>query len=124
MLGLFPSFDKIGGVETSGRIAWQPFAAEAGKHQLFSYGGIGVPGNSESNGAVFRTASKSEAILTAVRGRWPARIVLVWHLGLLKLVPFLRLRNAKVVVFLHGIEAWRQQDAITRRLLSRVDLFL
>jgi phosphatidyl-myo-inositol dimannoside synthase len=124
VLGLFPSFDKIGGVETSGRIAWQPFAAEPRKHQLFSYGSVGLRGNGESNGPIFRAASKSEAVITAVRGRWPARIVLVWHLGLLKLLPFLRLRNAKVAVFLHGIEAWRQQDAITRRLLSRVDLFL
>jgi phosphatidyl-myo-inositol dimannoside synthase len=124
LLGLFPSFEKIGGVETSGRIAWEPFAAEPNKHLLFSYGDAGFGAAGDGNGHVVHAASKSQAVLNALRRQWPARIVLVWHVGLLKLLPFLRLHNAKVAVFLHGIEAWREQDAITRRLLRHVDLFL
>src|SRR4051794_32432100 len=98
LLGLFPSFEKIGGVETSGRIAWEPFAAEPSKHLLFSYGDAGLSANGAGNGHVFHAASKTEAIFNAVRRRWPARIVLVWHVGLLKLLPFLRLQNAKVAL--------------------------
>jgi phosphatidylinositol alpha-1,6-mannosyltransferase len=51
-------------------------------------------------------------------------LILVWHLGLLKLTPMLRAGDARLVVFLHGIEAWGKQDAFTRRILSRVNLFL
>jgi phosphatidylinositol alpha-1,6-mannosyltransferase len=50
--------------------------------------------------------------------------VLLWHLSLLKLLPFFRIPDAKTVLFLHGIEAWKPQDWLTRRLLRRVDLFL
>jgi phosphatidyl-myo-inositol dimannoside synthase len=50
--------------------------------------------------------------------------VLVWHIDLLKLVPLLRQPSARVVVYLHGIEAWRRQDWLTRVLLRRVGLFL
>src|SRR4051794_36401378 len=99
LLGLFPTFETIGGVETSGRIAWEPFDADPGKHQLLSYGHATPATNGGSNGCVFRAGTKAEAIITAVRRRWPAQIALVWHLGLLKLLPFLRLRGAKVAVF-------------------------
>ena len=50
--------------------------------------------------------------------------MLIWHLDLLKLLPFLRVSDARVALFLHGIEAWRRQDWLTRNLLQRVDLFL
>jgi phosphatidylinositol alpha-1,6-mannosyltransferase len=50
--------------------------------------------------------------------------VLVWHLSLLRLLPLLRARAARVVLVLSGIEAWRPPDWLTRRLLRRVDLFL
>jgi phosphatidylinositol alpha-1,6-mannosyltransferase len=49
---------------------------------------------------------------------------LVWHLSLLKLVPLFRLSNPKIAVFLHGIEAWKKQDWLTRALLHRVSLFV
>jgi phosphatidyl-myo-inositol dimannoside synthase len=50
--------------------------------------------------------------------------VLVWHIGMLKLVPLVRLHQGTVVLFLHGIEAWRRQSLLTRLLLRRVGLFL
>lgn len=124
LLGLFPSFERIGGVETSGRLAWEPFAREVGKHQLFSFGKNGAPTNGQASDRVFYAASKAQAVLTAMGRQWPAGIVLVWHVGLLKLLPVLRLRDAKVVLFLHGIEAWREQGRLTQRLLQDVDLFL
>lgn len=124
VLGLFPSFDRIGGIETSGRLAWEPFAGEPHKHRLFSYSNNGSPKESQANGHLFHARSKTSAVLTAIERRWPAGIVLVWHLGLLKLLPFLRLRDAKVGLFLHGIEAWRVQGPLTKRLMREVDLFL
>jgi phosphatidyl-myo-inositol dimannoside synthase len=50
--------------------------------------------------------------------------VLVWHIRLLKLLPFFRRLRAKVALFLHGTEAWARQDRLTQLLLRRVDLFL
>ncbi len=47
-----------------------------------------------------------------------------WHVGLLKLLPFMRGFRGRVVLFLHGIEAWRKPSWATRVLLSRVDHFL
>ena len=123
LLGLFPSFEKIGGVETSGRLAWEPFAAEPQRHQLFCYSNHGAA-RLHSNGHAIYAGSKAQALATAMGRRWTAQTVLVWHLGLMKLLPFLRLRNAKVALFLHGIEAWRRQGRFTRQLLRRVDLFL
>jgi phosphatidylinositol alpha-1,6-mannosyltransferase len=51
-------------------------------------------------------------------------LVLVWHIGLLKLLPFFRLPDARVVLFLHGIEAWKTPDWLTRRVLKHVKLFI
>ncbi len=123
MLGLFPSFGGIGGIEASGRLAWEPFASQPNT-QLFTFGKDEPRANRQSERCVFHAASKAEAVLTALRRHWPAGIALFWHVGLLKLLPFLRLRDAKVVLFLHGIEVWREQDRLTQRLLRRVDLFL
>jgi phosphatidylinositol alpha-1,6-mannosyltransferase len=119
VLGLFPGLhaEVIGGIEVSGRVAWEAvtLAAGRGRCRLISTGGpagrLGL-------------RSKLGAIAAASRGRWSAGTVLVWHLGLLKLLPFLRVGDARIVVFLHGIEAWRRPDWLTRRLLGRVDLFL
>jgi phosphatidylinositol alpha-1,6-mannosyltransferase len=50
--------------------------------------------------------------------------VLVWHVNLLRLVPFVRNIAGPVTLFLHGIEAWTKHDPLTRRLLCGVDGFL
>jgi phosphatidylinositol alpha-1,6-mannosyltransferase len=51
--------------------------------------------------------------------------VLIWHLSLLKLLPVLLAgQRTRIVLFLHGIEAWRRQSWLNRLLLRRVDLFL
>lgn len=67
---------------------------------------------------------KMSLIAQLVRRRWPADVALVWHIGVLKLLPLLRGFHGRVVLFLHGIELWRPHGWLTRRLLRRVDLFL
>jgi phosphatidylinositol alpha-1,6-mannosyltransferase len=47
--------------------------------------------------------------------------VLFWHLDLLRLAPLIS-RTARRVVFLHGIEAWRRPDFLTRHLLRNASL--
>ncbi len=54
----------------------------------------------------------------------PERCLLVWHLGLLRLVPFFRMRGRMVCVFLHGVEAWGKHSGLTLKMLSRVDHYL
>src|SRR4029079_19649691 len=50
--------------------------------------------------------------------------VLVWHLDLLKLLPVLGRPSSRIVLFLHGIEAWQKLDTVTRLLLNRVTLLM
>jgi phosphatidylinositol alpha-1,6-mannosyltransferase len=68
--------------------------------------------------------SKPAAALRALRVRGRAERVLFWHMDLLRLLPLLGCRRAKVYVALHGIECWRPPDSAIERLLSRVDVFL
>lgn len=56
--------------------------------------------------------------------QWPVATGVFWHLDMLKLLPFLRGFRGKIVVFLHGIEAWRPQTPRMQKMLKRVDLFL
>jgi phosphatidylinositol alpha-1,6-mannosyltransferase len=56
--------------------------------------------------------------------RPPADVILFWHIGMLKLLPFLRCDGARIVVYLHGIECWKTFDGLAQHLLARVDLFL
>jgi phosphatidylinositol alpha-1,6-mannosyltransferase len=69
-------------------------------------------------------ASKTRLVRRVLERRWRADIGLVWHLGMLKLLPFLRGYRGRTVLFLHGIEIWKPHGWLSRRLLRRVDLFL
>lgn len=128
LFGFFPNLqpDRFGGIEESGRLAWEGLSAvvqaRGERTQLFTYEWEGTPASAATDRIVAR--SKGQAVWQALRVRRKPRVILVWHLAMLKLVPFLRAPHARVVVFLHGIEAWRKQDRLTQRLLSRVDLFL
>jgi len=112
ILGVFPAFDseEFGGIQTAGREAWESLAHRFGdKHaQALFY----------KNGK-----SKAAAVFSAVRQPY-ARRILVWHLQLAKLLPFFARPESQVIVFLHGIEAWRRQDRLTRSALRSVRLFL
>jgi phosphatidylinositol alpha-1,6-mannosyltransferase len=120
VLGLFPPTPPgaVGGIQVSGQLAWTALAAGPGSTHLFC-GDHRRPGRGP-----LEPYGKARAVAEALGRRWAARVVLVWHLGLLKLVPLLRLPPGRVVVFLHGIEAWRRQDLLTRTLLRRVGRFL
>lgn len=128
VLALFPGLQTVGGVQVSGELAWEAIAESCESRfcdaYLFSYGDVTERASRRGGGRPVSTASKLKATMFALRGRWPIRLVLVWHLGLLKLIPFLRVSDSRIVVFLHGIEAWRRQNWLTRSLLRRVDLFL
>ncbi len=124
LLGLFPCFSSstVGGIELSGRLAWEGIERDSERARLFMYGPDATGWNPDSTHVV--AASKAQAAWRAARERWQASTVLVWHVGLLKLLPFFRLRNARVLLFLHGIEIWRPLDPLTRLLLGQVDTFL
>ena len=124
MLGLFTALDELGGIQTSGRLAWDAIRKHCDdslKVRLLSYG------NGESLVSDWpppSARSKLDAVVAALRTRETYDYVLIWHIGLLKLIPFLRVRNARINLFLHGVECWGRSDLMTRRLLKHVDLFL
>lgn len=112
LLALFPSFaaEPFGGVQISGREALRSITERIGTGaDAFYY---------EPDEA------KSKNLVRAIRNRTRVDTLLVWHSGLLKLVPFIAASNRRLVLFLHGIEAWRKQDPLTSLLMRRTDLFL
>ncbi len=133
LLGVFPALGSLGGVEASGRIAREGLIncdlLNEEDLQLFEYNANGANDSTAPDGAQRRSASgsaraKAEAILQALNTRSRSQQILVWHIGLLKLLPFFRSPDAQGVLYLHGIEAWRKQDLLTQRALRRVKLFL
>jgi phosphatidylinositol alpha-1,6-mannosyltransferase len=131
VLGLFPYFGagSIGGVQASARIAWRAVNEHTnGNATLLCY--ADTPGRAGSEPGAAETPetivvhSKGAAVSRALAGKWPHELVFVWHLGLLRLLPFLRLPGARVVLILLGIEAWRTHGWFTRKQLEKVDLFL
>ena len=128
-----------------GRLAWEGIResrisdrgmAQSGQPYLFCYGTQNGNGRSVTeNGRQafdsaswafdgFHTSSKLKAAFAAAKLRESVKLVLVWHVSLLRLLPFFRFREAKIALFLHGIEGWRRQGWLTRMLLRRVSLFL
>src|SRR5439155_2156609 len=101
IVGLFPSATRnsFGGVQASGRDGWSGIVNRVGTGQAhaFSY---------EAG------TSKTKAVLQALGHRRRAEVVLVWHLHLLKLLPVLDSSSSRIVLFLHGIEAWRRHDPL------------
>jgi phosphatidylinositol alpha-1,6-mannosyltransferase len=113
IIGLFPGSEPnaVGGVQASGRDAWNGILGRLGDQRAhaFSY----RPGT-----------SKAKAVLQAIGNRRKAHVALVWHLHLLKLLPVLDPSTPRVLLFLHGIEAWRRHDPLTTFLLKHVNLIL
>ena len=127
VLGLFPYFgpDAVGGAQASARIAWNAISKHVSEPAtLLVYSSNN---HSSTNGNTLETLivnSKAQAIYAALRRKWSHQLVFVWHLGLLRLLPFLRLPRSRVVVMLLGVEAWKAHQGLTRRQLEKVDLFL
>jgi phosphatidylinositol alpha-1,6-mannosyltransferase len=113
VVGLFPSLDEcsVGGVQASGREAWSGIVTRVGEQRTKAL-------------CYERGRSRAGAVLRAIATRKQARTMLVWHVHLLKLLPFLGHSSSRVVVYLHGIEGWLKQDRLTQLLLKKVDLFL
>ena len=95
-LGLFPSISGVGGVECSGRIAWNAVAsASSGEAHVICYGATILP-RDVTGGTVHHAGTQAMAVIRASSRKWPARLILVWHIGMLKLLPFIRARGARV----------------------------
>ena len=129
LVGLFPGMESLGGVQVSGRLAWEGIEELSGlgarERYLLCYAADGgEPSATTTMLAPVVVSSKTRAIAEALRIASPAPYILIWHIGLLKLLPFMPTKRAKVILFFHGIEAWKSQDRLTRRLLNRVNLYL
>lgn len=127
MLGMFAGLGTYGGIPASGLLAWEKMAETFNAPQqlyLFCYSGQeDADGKNITAPAVF-ASSRLNASIAALRRRWPVQTVLVWHIGLLKLLPFLRAFSARVILFLHGIEIWEYRSLADKLCLRQVDLFL
>jgi phosphatidyl-myo-inositol dimannoside synthase len=127
---VFPgmSASSAGGVQASGRIAWQGIAAHlasiGGSAGLVVYGQADVEDIRLATSPACAFSSRWRLLLASAFRAWPARRLLFWHLDLLKLLPILRCGNPEIALFLHGIEAWRPQSWLLHRMLTRVDHFL
>ena len=127
VLGLFPYFGPgaVGGVQASARIAWDAVTDHAnGAATLLVYANENHADASANGTGTLIVNSKRKAVYHAIRRRWSQELVFVWHLGLLRLLPFFRFARVRVVVMLLGIEAWKKHDGLTRKQLKKVDLFL
>jgi phosphatidylinositol alpha-1,6-mannosyltransferase len=126
VLGLFSGCVAPGGIQASGRIAWEAIGAASdalGPRSLLCYGDDG-PADAAKSANMVHTRSRQRAVLAALATRRRFQLVVVWHMDMLKLVPLFQLRGARVVLILQGIEAWRRRRWPERALLKRVDLFL
>lgn len=134
VLGLFSEYGLHGGVQASGQVAWQGIIdcglriADCGFQAtyFFCFGSKGkqIPLSFNGSQSSVYASSKIEAVVASLCQSWPVHTVFIWHLGLLKLLPFFRVPGARVVLFLHGIEVWKTQRLVNRILLNQVDLFL
>jgi phosphatidylinositol alpha-1,6-mannosyltransferase len=127
VLGLFPYFgpEAVGGVQASARIAWDAVTEHTNvAPTLLVYANKRRSRASRNGAETLMVNSKRQAVYKALSRTWPHNLVFVWHLGLLRLLPFFRLSKARVVMVLLGIEAWKEQRGLTRQQLEKVDLFL
>jgi len=114
---------NAGGIQNSGRLAWQALTDHA-PAELIASGPVEADDLSLATRSPVIQESGGRLAARVFRQRWQAQQILVWHVGLLQLLPFIRPGGKRVVLFLHGIEVWRKLPWWTRRLLNRVDLFL
>ncbi len=127
VLGMFAGLGTYGGIPASGLLAWEKMAetfnASRQLYLLCYSSQEDADGRNITVPAIF-ASSRLNASIAALTRRWPVQTVLVWHIGLLKLLPFLRVFGARVILFLHGIEIWEYRSWADRLCLRQVDLFL
>ena len=129
VLGVFSGMGEVGGVERSAREAWLAIdeGFEGPNHVINFCAPLPVDiaaGIRASGGVLRQSRSAPLTLMYAFSQRWPVDLALFWHVGLLKLRPFIRSSGAKTALFLHGVEAWRKTSPLVRKRLRQVDLFL
>lgn len=122
LLSLFPGLDPSGGGIPVSALAALPVLA-MGAFDAIVFGTAPLGSVSAARRAVIAPA-KHKLALGVLSYRWEADAAVVWHIGMLKLLPLLRGFRGRVIMFCHGIELWRWHGWLTRRLLRRVDLFV
>ena len=124
MIAPCPYDRNHGGVQKSAQIAWEGIASSPliEHAQLLCYG---ASCDAASGGSIrFCSKSKLGAIQSAFALNRPADLILFWHAGMLKLLPFLRPGRARVVLFVHGIESWKPLGTVFGGSLARVETLL
>lgn len=126
LLMLATGLDRTGGIQESARLAWQGLARDLGRDgcspSLVSFGPVEPACAANAAAApVYAARTRPGLALTVLSRRWDADAVLLWHLGLARLLPWMRGCRHDVIAFLHGIEAWRPWPP---RVLGRVHRFL
>lgn len=101
-LALFPRLDNTGGIQRAGARALEALVERCGSERIQSV---------QYDARRSRLRSVLETLHAA-----RARQILVWHIDLLRLLPFAAPRGAETVLFLHGVECWRPLR-MTERLL-------
>ena len=129
LLCVFPGMSAgSGGIQFSCQIAWRGLTSHLqARHEtaeLFVFGELEEQDAKRGGGTTAVVRRKWQAPWAALKRRWRAPVICFWHVGLLRLLPFLRRPCARVVVVLNGIEVWRPFGFWMRRLLRRVDLFV
>src|SRR5687768_6335816 len=122
VFGIFPAFapHNPGGVQVSGRLAWDALLA--------AYGPRALALQVDVTGSATNEAVRARLEQTRTRAAWRAlraprsQTALCWHVDLLPLLAVSRHRRG--VLFLDGIESWRTPSLLTRVLVPRVDLIL
>lgn len=123
MIAAFSGLEPAdGGVQASGQLAWAAIA-DRGPSDVLVVGPAPAADLARARRAVRARRPAGLAARVLLR-RWPDNEVLFWHVGLLRLLPLLRGFAGRVVLFLHGVEAWRPPAPRVCRLLGWVDLFL
>ena len=117
---VLPATDEIGGIQISGETALSCLSAADPKAVELLYIGR-LSGETSTDRISVRSKAKSFA--RAVNAP-SADVILVWHIGLLPSLKAMRSKNSLLVLFLHGIEAWKAHPPAVMRSLHRVDLII
>jgi len=120
---LFPGIGSVGGIQVSACEALLTFQDTPGLDVII-YGPDDCGVRATCPPTTIVSQNRLDLALRLLARRWSVQTALFWHVGLLKLLPFLRGFRGRVILFLHGIEAWRKPSWATRVLLRRVDHFL
>jgi phosphatidylinositol alpha-1,6-mannosyltransferase len=101
ILAVFPDLHAAnpGGVQVAGQLAWEMLQREADAQAVIA-------------------VDPTNVFSAAKAARFDPQLILFWHIDLLRLAPLIRSRATRVL-FLHGIEAWRDHNWLTQRMLQQ-----